>query len=95
MSVVLIPIISEKANIAMEDLNQYSFYVQPKANKIQIKKEIEEMYNVTVEDISTSIMRPKLKTKYTKTGVQTAQTNKMKKAVVKLKEGDSIDIYAV
>ncbi len=95
MSIVLRPIISEKANIAMEDLNQYSFYVQPRANKVQIKKEIEEMYNVTVEDISTSVMRPKLKTKYTKTGVQTAQSNKLKKAVVKLKEGDSIDIYAV
>ncbi len=95
MSVIVRPIISEKANIAMEELNQYSFYVQPKANKVQIKKELEEMYNITIENISTSIMRPKLKTKYTKTGIQTAQSNKLKKAVVKLKEGDSIDIYTV
>lgn len=95
MSVVLRPIISEKANIAIEELNQYSFYVKPTANKVQIKKDLESMYNVSIESVSTSIMRPTVKTKYTKTGVQTAKSNKMKKAVVKLKEGDSIDIYAV
>ncbi len=95
MSVILRPIISEKANIGMEALNQYSFYVAPTANKVQIKKALEEMYNVTVEGISTSILRPKRKVKYTKSGINIASSNKMKKAVVKLKEGDSIDIYSV
>ncbi len=95
MSVILRPIISEKANIGMEELNQYSFYVSPKANKVQIKKAVEAMYNVTIEGVSTSIERPKVRTKYTKTGMQTSQSNKMKKAVVKLKEGDTIDIYSI
>ncbi len=95
MSVILRPIITEKANIGIEELNQYSFYVSPRANKVQIKKELEEMYGVTIEGVSTSIERPKTKTKYTKTGIQESKSNKMKKAVVKLKEGDSIDIYSI
>ncbi|AZB08976.1 50S ribosomal protein L23 [Chryseobacterium sp. G0162] len=95
MSVIIKPVISEKANYLTDLRGTYSFLVNPKANKIQIKKAVEAAYGVKVADVNTMIYAPKVSSKYTKKGLQVGKTNKLKKAVIKLVEGDVIDIFAV
>ena len=95
MSIIIKPVISEKANYLTDLRGAYSFLVNPKANKIEIKKAIEEAYGVKVADVRTMIYAPKVSAKYTKKGLQVGKTNKLKKAVVKLVEGEVIDIFAV
>ena len=95
MSAIIKPVISEKANYLSDLRNAYSFLVDTKANKIEIKKAIEEAYNVKVADVRTMICAPKVSAKYTKKGLQVGKTNKLKKAVVTLAEGEVIDIFSV
>lgn len=95
MSLIIKPVISEKANYLTDLRGAYSFLVQPKANKIQIKNAIEQAYGVKVADVRTMIYAPKVSSKYTKKGLQVGKTNKLKKAVIKLAEGEVIDIFAV
>jgi large subunit ribosomal protein L23 len=95
MSIIIKPVISEKANYLTDLRGSYSFLVDPKANKIQIKKAVEAAYGVKVADINTMIYAPKVSSKYTKKGLQVGKTNKLKKAVIKLVEGEVIDIFAV
>ena len=94
MSIIIKPIVTEKATLLTEKLNRYSFKVNKDANKIQIKKAVEATYNVTVVDVNTSIVRGKNKTRYTKAGIIKGATSDYKKAVVTLKEGDLIDFYS-
>ena len=94
MSVIIKPVISEKANYLTDLRGTYSFLVDTKANKIQIKKEVEDAYGVKVAEVNTMIYAPKVSSKYTKKGLQVGKTNKLKKAVVKLVEGEVIDIFA-
>ena len=68
--------------------------MRPEANKLEIKKEIEELYNVTVTGISTAKYAGKNKSRYTKSGLIKGRTNAFKKAIVTLKEGETIDFYA-
>lgn len=93
MGILIKPVISEKATNNSEVLGQYSFYVDTKANKIEIKKAIEAAYGVNVVSISTLVSAPKVKTRYTKTGFQTGKTNKLKKAIVSLAEGQEIELF--
>ena len=93
MGVLIKPVISEKATNNSEVLGQYSFYVDTKANKIQIKEAIEAAYGVNVVSVSTLVSAPKVKTRYTKTGFQTGKTNKLKKAIVSLAEGQEIELF--
>ncbi|WP_299180976.1 50S ribosomal protein L23 [uncultured Chryseobacterium sp.] len=95
MSVIIKPVISEKANYLTDLRGSYSFLVNTKANKIQIKKAVEEAYGVKVADVNTMIYAPKVSSKYTKKGLQVGKTNKLKKAVITLAEGEVIDIFAV
>jgi len=95
MSVIIKPVISEKANYLTDLRGSYSFLVNPKANKIQIKKAVEAAYGVKVADVNTMIYAPRVSSKYTKKGLQVGKTNKLKKAVIKLAEGEVIDIFAV
>lgn len=95
MSVIIKPVISEKANYLTDLRGAYSFLVDPKANKIEIKNAIEEAYGVKVADVRTMIYAPKVSAKYTKKGLQVGKTNKLKKAVVTLVEGEVIDIFSV
>ena len=94
MSILIKPIITEKATLASELKNCYSFQVNTKANKVEIKKAVEAVYGVSVEKVRTINVRPDRKTKFTKTGVQHGKTNAVKKAIVQLAEGESIDLYA-
>ena len=94
MDVLIKPIITEKATSASELQNCYSFLVNTKANKVEIKKAVEVAYGVSVNKVRTLNYGPKRKTKYTKTGIHFGKTNATKKAVVQLVEGDVIDFYS-
>ncbi|GGF04323.1 LSU ribosomal protein L23P [Chishuiella changwenlii] len=93
MGIIIKPVISEKATSNSELLGQYSFYVDTKANKLQIKEAVEKTYGVSVVSVSTLVSAPKVKTRYTKTGFQTGKTNKLKKAIVSLAEGQEIELF--
>ena len=74
--------------------NRFGFIVKPEANKLQIKKEIEETYNVTVEQVNTANFSGKRSQRYTKAGLIRGQKAAFKKAIVTLKEGETIDFYS-
>ncbi|MDR9400120.1 MAG: 50S ribosomal protein L23 [Psychroflexus sp.] len=88
------PIITEKATDDSELNNRYWFKVDKKADKINIKKTIESTYDVKVASVRTMNIKPKSKSRFTKTGVIQGTTKAYKKAIVDLKEGDTIDIYS-
>lgn len=94
MSLIIKPIITEKMTAQGEQFNRYGFIVKDNANKIQIKKAVEDMYGVNVESVNTINYGGKLKSRYTKTGFVEGKTNRYKKAVVTLTEGDVIDFYS-
>jgi len=94
MDVLIKPIITEKATSASELQNCYSFLVNTKANKVEIKKAVEVAYGVSVNKVRTQNYGPERKTKYTKTGIQFGKTNATKKAMVQVVEGDVIDFYS-
>jgi large subunit ribosomal protein L23 len=77
-----------------DKFNRYGFIVAKNANKIEIKKAVEELYNVTVESVNTMRFSGKVKTRYTKSGVMTGKTASTKKAVITLAEGNTIDFYS-
>lgn len=68
--------------------------MRPEANKLEIKKEVEAQYNVTVEDVNTMRYAGKRSSRYTRAGLVKGQKNAFKKAIVTLKEGESIDFYS-
>jgi large subunit ribosomal protein L23 len=73
---------------------KFGFIVRPEANKIEIAKEVEATYNVTVEDVNTIRYAGKRSSRYTKAGLVRGHKNAYKKAIVTLKEGDTIDFYS-
>ncbi|MDN3492666.1 MULTISPECIES: 50S ribosomal protein L23 [Winogradskyella] len=93
MSILIKPIITEKATMQSELLNAYAFEVNTKANKVEIKKAVEAAYGVSVEKVRTINVRPDRRTRHTKTGIQHGKTNAVKKAIVQLAEGEVIDLY--
>lgn len=94
MDVLIKPIVTEKMTDKGESLNQYGFIVDKKANKLQIRKAVEDMYSVTVKSINTMIYAGKAKSRFTRRGMITGRTNTTKKAIVTLVDGDSIDFYS-
>ena len=93
MSIIIKPIITEKITKQSEVLNRFGFVVDKKANKVQIKKAIEAAYGITVVDVNTMNYRADRTTKYTKSGLISGKTNSYKKAIVQVKEGETIDFY--
>jgi len=93
MSILIKPIITEKATAQSEDLNVYAFEVARSANKVEIKKAVEEFYGVNVETVRTAIVPAKFQTKYTKAGLVRGRKQAYKKALVKVVSGESIDLY--
>lgn len=92
-NILIRPIITEKAEGLSEKLNQYSFVVNKKANKVEIKKAVEKMYGVNVESVNTMIMPGKAKNRSTRSGVLRGRVSSLKKAVVTLSEGEQIDFF--
>jgi large subunit ribosomal protein L23 len=94
MNILIKPIITEKATADAELNNRFGFVVNPKANKVEIKKAVEAAYGVSVTAVRTMNVRPDRRTRNTRSGIQTGKTNAYKKAIVQVAEGDTIDFYA-
>ena len=95
MGFIIKPLVTEKINAITEKVsNRFAFVVRPEANKLEIKAEVEALYNVTVEKVNTIRYAGKSKSRYTRTGIVNGRTNAFKKAIVTLKEGDTIDFYS-
>ena len=94
MSIIIKPIISEKMTAQSEKLNRHGFIVDKRADKLQIRKEIEELYGVKVDAVNTIRYAGKRKSRYTKAGFVEGRTNAYKKAIVTLKDGQTIDFYS-
>ena len=94
MEILLKPIVTEKMTAQGEDMNRFGFVVDKSANKIQIKKAVEEMYGVNVVAVNTMVYAGKNKSRFTKTGIINGRSKSFKKAIVTLAEGDTIDFYS-
>ena len=94
MNILIKPLITEKMSGEAEKFNRFGFVVAISANKLQIKKEVEETYDVKVDSIKTMMCIGKKRNRGTKSGVISGRTRTFKKAVVQLSEGDSIDFYS-
>ena len=86
--VIKAPIVTEKSAKLAQENNTFTFSVDVRANKTQIKQAIEKIFNVEVESVNTINVKPRKK----RVGKYTGMTNKVKKAIVKLKEGSSIEL---
>lgn len=95
LSEVLVrPVITEKVNNQMEKRNRYTFVVDKRSNKLEIKDAVEQFYNVKVASVNTLIVPAKNKSRFTKAGYVQGQKPSYKKAIVQLLEGESIDLFS-
>ncbi len=94
MNILKKPVISEKATGLGDKLQQYTFLVDINANKLQIKKAVEQLYGVTVISVNTMIKRGKTVMRATRSGFTRGIKGRNKKAIVTLKQGDTIDFYS-
>jgi large subunit ribosomal protein L23 len=92
--VLIKPILSEKANAQQDKLRRYAFKVARKANKLEIKKAVQEFYGVNVIDVNTTVVPGKNKTRFTKSGFISGVKPGYKKAIVTVAVGETIDLYA-
>ncbi len=93
--VLVRPVLTEKVNGQMEKSGRYTFEVDKSANKLEIKKAVEEFYGVKVLDVNTVIVPGKNKSRFTKSGLLKGVKSSYKKATVTLNEGDSIDLFSM
>ncbi len=94
MSILIKPVITEKATMESEVNNRYTFEVNSSSNKVEIKGAVEAAYGVSVLAVRTMNVRPDRKSRFTKSGMITGKTKAYKKAIVQLAEGDTIDFYS-
>lgn len=94
MGYIIKPLVTEKMTAITEKQNKFGFIVRPEANKLEIKKEVETLYNVTVVAVNTMVYAGKSVSRYTKGGLVKGRKNSFKKAIVTLKEGETIDFYS-
>lgn len=88
------PVVTEKINKQTEKFNRYCFVVDKKANKLEIKKAVEEFYSVRVEEVNTCVVPAKAKSRMTKDGIFKGRKPGYKKATITVAEGETIDLYA-
>jgi large subunit ribosomal protein L23 len=94
MNILLKPIVTEKMTSQGDKFNRYGFLVAKSANKLQIRKAVEELYSVTVDSVNTMRYGGKVKSRNTKSGLLTGRTVSTKKAIITLAEGNKIDFYS-
>ena len=93
-SIIKKPIITEKATAASETRNRFTFAVDRKANKLEIKKAVEKMYGVSITEVRTMTYGGgKSSVKYTNRGIVEQPNNPWKKAVVTVADGETIDLF--
>lgn len=91
-AIILRPLVTEKSMRESAEQNKYSFKVDPRANKIQIARAIEAIFNVRVLDVNTLMIHGKARRRSYKH--RTGHTARWKKAIVTLAPGSSIDVLA-
>ncbi len=95
MSIIIKPLITEKmTKINEKDSSRCAFIVDKKANKIEIKKAVEDLYSVKVASVNTINYSGKRKARYTKAGYIQGRTNAYKKAMITLAKGETIDFFS-
>jgi large subunit ribosomal protein L23 len=95
MGIIIKPIVTEKQTaITEKKANRFGFRVSPDANKLEIRKAVEDMYNVHVVSVNTINYSGKNKSRYTKSGVISGKEAAFKKAIVTLQEGETIDFFS-
>ena len=94
MIIIKKPVITEKMTAISEKLNKYAFIVDKRANKLQIKQAVQDLYGVQVESLNTINYEGKLKSRYTKTGIISGRRDAFKKAIVTLAKGETIDFFS-
>src|SRR3954468_23419417 len=95
LSEVLVkPIVTEKSNKLTDQGRTYAFRIDRKANKLEVKKAVEDFYGVTVIEVNTVVVPAKAKSKFTKAGFVSGRKPAYKKAYVKVAEGETIDLYS-
>lgn len=94
MNILFKPIVTEKMTDQGEKMNRYGFIVAKSANKIEIKKAVEDLYGVTVQSVNTMRYGGKSKSRFTKAGSISGKSKSFKKAIVTLAEGENIDFYS-
>jgi len=93
-NVLIRPLITEKmTNITADQPGKYGFIVNPKSNKVEIAKAIEQKFKVHIIEVRTMNHSGKTKTQFRKSGRFTGKTAKFKKAVITLKEGETIELF--
>lgn len=86
---VVRPVVTEKSSAAYAQRKEYTFAADPRATKPEIRRAIETMFGVTVERVRTAVQRSRRKTM----GRTAGRRPRWKKAYVRLKEGDTIQIF--
>ena len=94
MNIIVKPVITEKMTAQGEKFSRYGFVVSKDANKVEIKNAVEKLYGVSVEAVNTQNYVGKVKSRNTTQGLAVGRVSKHKKAIVTLKQGESIDFYA-
>ena len=87
--VVIKPLVTEKGTMMLSEGNWVTFRVHPDANKIEVREAIQKIFSVSVLQVNTQIVRGKQK----RFGKTMGQSKAWKKAMVRLKEGDKIEIF--
>lgn len=91
-SILIRPVITEKSDKAMGK-SVYTFVVDKSANKLEVARAVEAMFNVSVETVNTAVVPGKMKTRSTRSGMVTGMKPAYKKAFVTLQEGEKIDLF--
>jgi len=92
-NILIKPLVTEKITELMERENKYGFIVDYKTNKIEIAKAIEKKFNIDVVSVNTIRYKGKTKTQFTKRGRFTGKTPRYKKAIITVKEGQTLDLF--
>ncbi len=92
--ILIKPVLTEKAYEQQEQRNVFTFVVDRRANKLEIKKAVEDFYAVEVKKVRTLVVPGKSKTRYTRTGLIKGKKPAYKKAMVELNEGETIDLFS-
>ena len=92
-NILIKPLVTEKMTELMERENKYGFVVDYNTNKIEIAKAIEKKFEVNVVSVNTIRYKGKTKTQFTKKGRFTGKTPKFKKAIITIKEGQTLDLF--
>jgi large subunit ribosomal protein L23 len=89
--IVFSPVVSEKSYDLIEHNNTYTFVVDPRANKTEIKQAVQSIFGVTVTRVNTQNRKGKVK----RTGYVMGKRKDIKRALVTLAPGDEIDLFGV